>query len=309
MNGLADTLQGCRIVEFGLNLPGPMLTRRLGRYGANTRKIEPPTGDPTARMFRGSDGVPVLYRMLNADKDVERLDLKSAEGRQRVLRYIAESDILVESSTPGVMDALGVGYETCRQINPALVYCSITGHGDAPLPGHDINFLAAAGYGPAMGYGERDGLIGFPMGDIAGGVLAAESAILAALLRRHAAREGLRIQIDITAELRRLNVMGAAWRAAPRRRGDDFLKGIYPCYRVYRCKDGSLLAVGALEEKFWKRFCALIRCASLQHRQFERVDEGDAHLMVEQALLAHSAAQWEAASLASPCCLTAVLQD
>lgn len=306
MNGLAGALEGCRIVEFGLNLPGPMLTQRLARYGAATRKIEPPAGDPTARMFKDDKGIPVLYRMLNGEKDVERLDLKSAAGKERALRYIAEADVLVESSTPGVMDALGVGYEACRRVNPSLIYCSITGHGDAALPGHDINFLAAAGYGPAMGYGERGSLVAFPVGDIAGGVLAAESAILAALLKRHAVGAGQRIRIDIVAQLRRLDVIGAASRAAPARRGDDFLKGIYPCYRVYRCKDRSLLAVGALERKFWGRFCELIQCEALRDRQFEGSDEGDAHSLVEQALLARRAAEWEEASLSAPCCLTAV---
>lgn len=307
MNNLSTALQGYRIIEFGLNLPGPMLTQRLGRYGAITRKIEPPTGDPVAGMFRDCNGVPVLYQALNGEKQIERIDLKTEEGKRQVLRYVADADILVESSTPGVMEALGIDYETCRRVNPMLIYCSITGFGQTAVPGHDINFLAAAGYGAAMRFDALTKLVSFPVGDIAGGVLAAESKILASLLRRLEVKAGQRIQIDIVAQLRELDVMGAALRASQSAPGNEFLRGEYPCYRVYRCKDESLLAVGALEPKFWERFCKLTKLESLQNRQFEGVEQGDAHALVEQSLLARSATEWEAISLSSPCCLTAVL--
>lgn len=306
MSGLSDSLAGCRIVEFGLNLPGPLLTQRLGRYGASTVKVEPPTGDPTAEMFKDSAGVAVLYQMLNGQKRIERIDLKTQAGKDQAFHEIAGADILVESSTPGTMIALGLGYERCRQINPSLIYCSITGFGTQAVPGHDINFIAAAGLGPAMGYAHRARLPAFPVADIAGGVLAAESAILAGLLKRYATNEGQRIQIDITAQLRELNVIGAASSVACAGRGDMFLRGDYPCYRVYRCKGDTLLAVGALEAKFWMRFCQLIGLESLGPRQFETFDEGDAHVLVENIMAGRCAAEWETASRASPCCLTAV---
>ncbi|MGB3287980.1 MAG: CaiB/BaiF CoA-transferase family protein [Burkholderiaceae bacterium] len=307
MSGLSDSLAGCRIVEFGLNLPGPLLTQRLGRYGAYTVKVEPPTGDPTAGMFKDSAGVAVLYQMLNGQKKIERIDLKTQAGKEQALHEVAGADIVVESSTPGTMIALGLGYDHCRKINPSLIYCSLTGFGDQAVPGHDINFVAAAGLGSAMGYGHRARLPLFPVADIAGGVLAAESAILAGLLKRHATGDGQEIQINIAAQLRQLNVIGAASRAALVNRGDMFLRGDYPCYRVYRCKDDTLLAVGALEPKFWIRFCQLTGLESLGPRQFETFSEGDAHMLVENVMASRYATDWEAASLVAPCCLTAVL--
>ncbi len=305
---LALPLEGCCIIEFGLNLPGPMLSQRLSQYGARVIKIEPPSGDPTAEMFKDANGVSILYGILNDSKHIETIDLKSEQGRVQALAYISHADILIESSTVGVMDALGLSEAVCRAQNPALIYCSLSGYGESPIPGHDINFIASAGLGAALGYGVNELLPDLPIGDIVGGVLAAESAILAALISQRSGGGGKKILINIVEELKRIDVMGFANRHSQQNGIGHFLIGKFPCYRVYVCREGSLLAVGALEQKFWLRFCKLIAQEQLNSRQFETADVGDSQVIVEQALLKKTASQWEALSMEAPCCLTAIVQ-
>src|SRR5690606_19781684 len=100
-----------------------------------------------------------LYLSLNRNKRAIRLDLKKEAGREALLRLTARADVLVEGFRPGVMERLGLGWETLRAANPALVYCAITGYGqDGPLrdrAGHDQNYLALNG---VLGLsGEADG--------------------------------------------------------------------------------------------------------------------------------------------------------
>ncbi|AJZ60549.1 coA-transferase III family protein [Paraburkholderia fungorum] len=307
----ALTLSGIKIVNFGLNLPGPMLAARLMKKGASVQHVEPPAGDPTRMMFRSADGTPLLYALLHDGSETIAVDLRNEVQRRVALAKCEEADVIIDSFLPGTLRKLGIDEEDLRGRNPGLVYCSIVGFdggaGSAEVPGHDINFLAASGVADALGLSPGHPLPRFPIGDIAGGVLAAETEVLAALYARSGTGLGRKIAISIVDVLEDLNVMAKAGSQTPADRFGAFLSGCFPCYRLYECAGNSTVALGALEPKFWERFCLLIGYPELKQHQFVALDSDvQCHQTIESVLRGKSASVWEAASLAAPCCLNEV---
>src|SRR5581483_6206966 len=136
------------VLDLSRQLPGPMATLHLADLGANVICIQPISAP-------GPGGPKHLEQMLGRNKRRLRLALKRSEGREIFLRLAAGADVIVEGFRPGVVDRLGIGYETVRSINPRIVYCSISGYGqngpDRLRAGHDINYLACAGVGDQIG--------------------------------------------------------------------------------------------------------------------------------------------------------------
>src|ERR1700738_1414668 len=122
-------LEGIRVLDFSIMLAGPYCARLLADVGADVIKIEPPEGDDMRLRTPLRDGNSAYFGQLNAGKRSLALDLKSAEAIKLVHQLVAETDILVENFRPGVMDRLCLGYEALREINPRLIYCSISGYG------------------------------------------------------------------------------------------------------------------------------------------------------------------------------------
>src|SRR3954452_7266549 len=203
-----------------------------------------------------------FFLALNRNKRSIRLNLKSDEGKQVLLKLVREYDVVLESFRPGVMNRLGVGYERLREENPGLVYCAITGYGqDGPYrdrSGHDMNYLGLVGL---LGLtGEREGppvQAAGQIADLGGGALMAALGILVALRERDRSGEGQLVDVSMAdGALSWLAMVAARTLAeghAPRR-GELELAGGLVCYRPYRCADGWV-TLGALEPKFWQAFC------------------------------------------------------
>src|SRR5882672_3533755 len=136
-------LQGIRVLDFTRVLAGPAASLALGDLGAEVLKIEPPgTGDET-RSFPPFREVESHYFLsINRAKQSIVADLKTAAGVALVKELAAKCDVLIENYRPGVMDRLGLGYETLSALNPRLIYCAISGFGmNGPLrdrPSFDI---------------------------------------------------------------------------------------------------------------------------------------------------------------------------
>jgi crotonobetainyl-CoA:carnitine CoA-transferase CaiB-like acyl-CoA transferase len=266
-------LQGLRVLDLTRLLPGPVATLRLAELGADVLKIEPPgDGDAARAMMRSSAdevaGRPgAFYRLVNRGKRETRLDLKSEGGRAVLLALARDADVLVESFRPGVMDRLGLGYETLRAGNPKLVYCAITGYGaSGPFSdraGHDLNYIAYAGVLDQLATPDCAPVLpNFQIADLLGGALAAVTQILAALWHVARGGEGRFVDISMAHESHAHNVMAqvalANDDAAALQAGGGLLNGGVPCYNLYRTQDGRWLAVGALELKFWQTLCIAI---------------------------------------------------
>src|SRR6185503_8205159 len=143
-------LEGIRVVDLSLFLPGPYLTLMLADHGAEVIKVEPPgEGDPTRHLGPRDGGETVYFRNLNRGKKSVVVDLKDPREREALLRICDSADVFVESFRPGVVERLGVGYDQLRARNPRLVYCSISAFGQGgPMrerPAHDLAVEALSG--------------------------------------------------------------------------------------------------------------------------------------------------------------------
>ena len=242
----AGMLAGVRVLDFSLQLPGPYATMLLRACGARVTRIEPPGGDP-ARTFD-----PQMVATLDAGKERLTLDLRVPAAREIAHRLAAQSDVAVEGFRPGVVERLGIDYVSLLAHRPDLIYCSISGFGQAgpyrSIPGHDINYLAVGGgVVPESHHGE----VGVPIVDLATGSTAA-FVIAAALVQR--ASTGLGRYLDVA--MIDSAVVWTLLKSEHGQTGGD--GGQEPAYGVARTADGSYLALGVVEDKFWQRLCAVL---------------------------------------------------
>ncbi len=319
-------LRGLRILDLTRLLPGPVATMHLADLGAEVIKIEDTgAGDYARTMGPGADpatGADSLYfRMVNRNKKGLRLDLKQAAGVDVFRRLAKHADVIVESFRPGVVDKLGIGYEAVRQINPRIVYCSISGYGQsgpwAELAGHDINFLATAGLLDQIGThdGKGSGAPAIPnlqVGDLLGGALTPLVGLLAAVIGARATGQGSHVDVAMSDAVLAHTIfplVATLLQGRPAPRGADLLTGGVPCYAVYRTADERYLAVGALEPKFWQAMCAAIERPDLVPFGLATGDEG-LRVKAELAALIASRplAHWQSIFAVADCCVTPILR-
>lgn len=260
-------LSGVRVLDFSSLLPGPMATLLLAEAGADVLQVERPgSGDEMRSYQPGLGASSANYALLNRGKRAVAVDLKDPQAREEILRLAADVDVVVEQFRPHVMDRLGLGYGDIRAVNPAVIYCSITGYGQtgpqAARAGHDLNYLAESGLlGAVVDEAGDPHLPPTVIADIAGGTYPAVINILLALLRRNATGQGCYLDIGMTPNLQTLAYGYLATYQGSRRwpvAGRDLLTGGSPRYHIYRTADNRHIAVAPLEDRFWARFCELV---------------------------------------------------
>jgi alpha-methylacyl-CoA racemase len=238
--------------------PGPFAAMLLADLGADVVRIDRPGGPGL--------GIEPAADLTNRNKRSVLLDLKTPHGPAAVLDLVERADILIEGNRPGVAERLGVGPGQCLARNPRLVYGRMTGWGqDGPLAasaGHDIGYIAITG---ALGLaGPADGDPAAPanlLGDYAGGSLYLVTGVLAALHHARAHGTGQVVDAAIVDGTSHLSTMlhgmlaAGAWQD---RRAGNLLDGGAPFYGVYPTADGGHMAVGALEQRFYETFAALL---------------------------------------------------
>ncbi len=312
-------LDGLRILDLTRLLPGGFCSMLLADFGADVIKVEDTGLGDYVRWapphYEGAEpsAGSALFLSLNRGKRSIRIDLKSAAGKDVLLRLVGEADVLLESFRPGVMDRLGVGYERLRQENPSLVYCAITGYGqDGPnrdRPGHDMNYLGLNG---VLGLsGEVDGPpipAAAQIADLGGGAMMAVAGILIALQERVRSGQGQLVDCSMfDGSLSFLAMLAGEMLADGRipRRGELRLGGGIVCYRPYRCADGYV-TLGALEPKFWAEFCRGVAREDLLDRAFDPPGS-DAHRALCEVFAGRTRAQWLEFASEHDCCLEPVL--
>src|SRR5213083_17842 len=198
-------LSGIRILDLSRLLPGAYASQMLADFGADVIKVEEPGSGDDGRFMppQLAGGMSLYFVAINRNKRSMTLNLKATEGREIFLRLVRQSDVVLESFRPGVMERLGLGYEQLKGVNPGLVYCAISGYGqDGPYrlrAGHDLNY---AGYAGLLDYNR--GPRGEPampptqLGDLAGGSFMAVIGIMTALYGRTQTGEGRMIDVSMT---------------------------------------------------------------------------------------------------------------
>ena len=259
-------LSGVTVVDLSRLLPGPYCSMILADHGARVIAVED-------KRFL-ADGL--FFNLINRNKEHMSLNLKTAEGQEIFYRLIEKADVLLEGFRPGVVDRLGVDYESVRRANPKIIYCSITGYGqNGPFRdrvGHDVNYLSYAGVLDLIG--EKDhppSIPGVQIADIAGGGMNAAIGILLALFARESTGQGQYIDISMTDGMVGFLPAALFFRqltGQEPKRADGLLSHRYACYNTYETADGRYLSIGAVENRFWKQLCdtlAVPEYASLQY--------------------------------------------
>ncbi|MDR1136662.1 MAG: CoA transferase [Clostridiales Family XIII bacterium] len=295
---MKTALEGLKILDFTTLLPGPFATMNLADMGAEVLRVStntrtdlvdsmPPLIDAAGRSGASvadqeaygtaaveSSAMPssgergnysAAAAQLGRNKRSILLNLREAEAAEIVKKLIMEYDVVIEQFRPGVMDKLGIGYETLSVINPRLIYCSLTGYGHgnsmSDRAGHDINYLSLSGLSAYSGRRtEGPSLMGMQIADVASGSANVVIAVLAAVIHRAGCGRGQFLDISMTDGAIAFNAMwGAGYLVsgeAPEREGTLLNGGTL--YDYYETKDGRYVSFGGLEPKFWEAFCRVL---------------------------------------------------
>lgn len=270
-------LEGIRVLDLTRLAPGPFCTMLLGDLGADVIVVEEPPG--VGRRFDAmTNERSQAFNALARNKRSIGLNLKDPRAQEAFLRLAERADVVVEGFRPGVVQRLGVDYDTVSRRNPNIIYCSLSGYGQtgpyAPLVGHDINYISVGG---ALG------MIGWPgqpfaipmniIADFAAGGLYAAFAILAAVIARQHTGRGQYIDMAMSDGVTSLITFIAnqyfAGGHVPKP-GADFLNGAVPAYHVYQTADDRWLSIGCLEPWFWAELCKTLGCEEFIPHQNDR---------------------------------------
>ena len=278
-----QALGSIRVLDLTRVLAGPWCTQTLADMGADVLKIEHPSrGDDTRHWgppyFRTTDGRETrdatYFASANRNKRSVGVDIASQEGADLVRAMAVQSDVFIENFKVGDLARYGLDYESIRAINPAIVYCSITGYGQtgpyANRPGYDFVFQAEGGLMSITG--ERDDLpgggpqkVGVAIADLTTG-LYASIAILAALNHRNVTGEGQYIDLALLDCVTALASNQGAFHLVndqdPRRWGNAH-PALVP-YQVLDTADGKVVVAVGNDEQ-WKRFCQALGSVELEN--------------------------------------------
>jgi len=253
-------LDGIRVLDLTRLLPGAVCTMILYDMGAEIIKIEAPNGGDYARWMPPMiDGLGAFFRSSNRGKKSVIIDLKTAQGQSVLHKMVKSSDVVIEGFRPNVTQRLHVDYDTLKQINPRIIYCSLSGWGqDGPyrnVSGHDVNYVSCNGL---LGAQETPQPLGGQIADV-GGSYVGVMGILGALFKRVTTGEG--DYIDVALSESAMPFAMVAWVESyitKRDRGNLSLTGGNAYYRVYTSKDDQPMALGTIEPKFWANFCKAV---------------------------------------------------
>jgi crotonobetainyl-CoA:carnitine CoA-transferase CaiB-like acyl-CoA transferase len=293
-------LHSVHVLDLSWLLPGPFCTNVLVELGADVIKVERPSGGDYMR-----DLFPGAYGVVNRGKRSIALDLKNEQDRTVFEQLLADADVLVEAFRPGVTRRLGYDWATLSKRYPRLIYLSLSGYGqDGPLaqqPVHDINYLALAGAMSIPGHwNEEPRRSGLPIGDLAAGLYAAIN-ILAALRVRDSGRPGAYIDLSIA---------DAVLHWSQVRVGDADLSSrpprwhhVHPGNDVFVTADGRRIALGVVEEKFWRQIAEAIgrpdlavRASTFEHAKDAATRDAAGnvlHAILSETIAAHDLAHWQ----------------
>lgn len=259
-------LSGLRVLDFSNLVPGPLASLLLAEAGAEVLKIERPGGDELRGYPPRFGDAGAAFALLNRGKTSLVADLKLEADRAAVRGLARGADVLIEQFRPGVMARLGLGYDELARDNPRLVYCSITGWGQAGAraqqAGHDLNYMAEAGLlGLARGADGAPVLPPVLAADIGAGAYPAVIDILLALQLRASTGRGCHLDVAMADNLFAFAYAGLAsgqTGAGWPRPGGELTTGGSPRYGIYRTSDGAYLAAAPIEERFWIEFCVVL---------------------------------------------------
>jgi alpha-methylacyl-CoA racemase len=290
-------LEGVTVLDLSSVGPGARCSWILADLGADVVKIVAPASagriDPPFHTYGAGRGT-----------RREEIDLKT--DKERFLSLAESADVIIESYRPGVADRLGIGYEAVRERNPRAIYAAITGFGQegprARWAGHDVNYLAVAGYLAS----QSNAMPGATVADSAGGGMHAAISILAALFRRERSGEGAYLDVSTTNGVLFLMALQIDQYLATGEQS-AMLTGGYACYDVYECADGKWLSVGAIEGQFFRNLCTELGLDELVSHQYDDAKQDDVWTALRDAFKKRPRDEWVTQLAPKDTCVAPIL--
>ena len=284
MSSSTGPLAGVRIIESSMLGPAA-ITTQLADLGAEVIKVEAPAGDYIRAMtWPIVEGVSLMHLHLNRGKKSLVLDLRKPEAVQTYLDLVRDADVVIEAMRPGGLERRGLGYDKLREVNPAIVFCTISGFGMtgpyAEMPSHGVAYDVWAGLvKPEI---TEDGFAAIPehpsMGIHAGPLFGA-LGVLAGVIKARSTGEGCRLEIAQSDAAAAMDwYRSESWKAYERpesevtgNASDDYVRrapgtagmrdGVR--YQFYEASDGNFVLLQASEREFWENFCKAVDRAEL----------------------------------------------
>lgn len=269
-----SALEGIKVLDLSRLAPGPFCTMLLSDFGADVLLVEAPrhlvsrgaaAEEPDEQAVE-AEARELRHDALRRNKRSIVINLREDAGKEIFYRLCEDADVVLEGFRPGVVERLGVDYETVSRINPRIVYCSLSGYGqDGPyrlMVGHDINYIAMAGALGAIGRpGQKPSIPLNILADYAGGGTMAAFSVATALMARE--RSGRGQYIDLAMSDGVLYLLAAAVSrmlagGEPPRPGASSYSGLNPHYDVYETADGGYISLGTQEAHFWENLCDVV---------------------------------------------------
>ncbi|MSQ25916.1 MAG: CoA transferase [Dehalococcoidia bacterium] len=301
-------LEGIRVLDLARYAPGLYVSMYLADMGADVIRLEEAAVSGRRSGFTeekvayrdSSDVRAAAFNALERNKRRIAVNLKDEDGTAVFKKLAAQADVVLEGFRPGVTARLGIDYETCRALNPRIIYLSLTGYGqDGPyrlMAGHDVDYVAIGGALSLVG--AKDGTPVIPgnlIADYAGGAQNAIIGVLTALVARQRTGRGQYVDVSMTDGV--IGLMAQYTQEffmtgkSPKPSATRYNGGT-PYYNVYEAKDGRWLAVGAMEPWFFVNVCKLAGRPHLADRQFDQQRWPETEAALRQAFKTKTAQEW-----------------
>lgn len=285
---LASALSGIKILDITGLGPASLVSMTMGDMGAEVLKIDMPPGGGHRGVGDGLAYFPesdeesermTAHMATNRNKKNLALNLRTEAGQAIFHKLARTYDVVIESFRPGVMDRMNVGYQNLAQINPRIIYCSVSGYGqDGPyrgFPGHDANYSGMGGVLGLTGEHHDDSPVMAlnVVADMAVAYLNATIGVLLAICARERTGRGQLVDISMTDGVVSLlaGVPGAVeyfYTGVVPRRGETMTSGTVPFYAVYQTKDDKYLSLCSIEPRFWQNLCRALDREDLMPHEF-----------------------------------------
>ncbi|RLC95988.1 MAG: CoA transferase [Chloroflexi bacterium] len=309
---LASALSGIKVIDLAGLGPSAIAAMMLGDMGADVLKIDLPPGGGSRGVGEGLPFFPedaeetekmTAYMATNRNKKNMALNLRSEAGQAIFHKLAKEYDVIIEAFRPGVMDRMNVGYQTLSQINPRIIYCSVSGYGQTgpyrSFPGHDANYAGMGGVLGLIGESKE----GAPVialnivADVAVAVLQAVIGILLAVCARERTGRGQHVDISMTDGVVSLliGIPGAGeylYNGIVPQRGETMTSGTQPFYSVYQTKDNKYLTLCPIEPRFWGNLCRAIGREDFAPHQFDSNKKDEIYAELREIFLTRTRDEW-----------------
>lgn len=297
MQALQQALQGIKVLDFSQGIAAPHGACLMAEMGADVVKIEPPAGDWLRGLGVKRNGSSVLYGTFNRGKRGLALDLKQPEALEAARHLIAGADVLIESNRPGVMQRLGLDYESVRRIQPRIVYASVTGFGRtgpyADRPATDAAVQAFSG----LSFGANDMVqpirVRISLVDVVTGIYLSQ-AVLAALVQRGRTGQGQHVDLSLMHCIAAVQGYKFAEHQAS---GGAIARELFAAIGIYRCADGYVALSAMRDQQVIDVMRVMGREDLLDDPRFgspqARFENQDGlRTAIAEALAAHPVAHW-----------------